>query len=113
MDIVKVSLSGIKVDLSGVKVRFGSAKGNGGLVQLVQKFTGLLAHTHVRTYAFYIIVHVVISRFLIRSIRAFDKSLMHTNTEISGCAVKAVSARLKRWRFLCPSLQPFAGIQSV
>ena len=52
MDIVKVSLSGVKVDLSGVKVRFGSAKGNGGLVQLVQKFTGLLAHTHVRTYAF-------------------------------------------------------------
>ena len=50
MDIVKLSLSGIKVDLSGVKVRFGSAKGNGGLVQ---KFTGLLAHTHVRTHAFY------------------------------------------------------------
>ena len=74
MDIVKVSLSGIKVDLSGVKVRFGSAKGNGGLEQ---KFTGLLAHTHVRTYAFYIIVHVVISRFLIRSIRAFDKFLFH------------------------------------
>ena len=46
MDIVKVSLSGVKVDLSSVKVRFGSAKENGGLVQLVQKFTGLLAHTH-------------------------------------------------------------------
>ena len=46
MDIVKVSLSGVKVDLSGVKVRFGNAKENGGLVQLVQKFAHLLAHTH-------------------------------------------------------------------
>ncbi|WP_291598654.1 hypothetical protein [Bacteroides sp.] len=53
MDIVKVSLSVVEVDLSGVKVRLGSAKENGGLVQLVQKFTGLLAHTHVRTHAFY------------------------------------------------------------
>ena len=112
MDIVKVSLSGVKVDLSGVKVRFGSAKENGGLVQLVQKFTGLLAHTHVRTYAFYIIVHVVISRFLIRSIRAFDKFLFHPYSPPARFSA-SVSARLKRWRFLCPSLQPFAGIQSV
>ena len=49
MDIVKVSLSGVKVDLSGVKVRFGSAKKNGGLVQLVQKFAHFLAHTHAHT----------------------------------------------------------------
>ncbi len=74
MDILKVSLSGVKVDLSGTKVRFGSAKENGGLVQLVQKFAGLLAHTHVRTYAFYIIVHVVISRFLISS---FSIHILH------------------------------------
>ena len=74
MDIVKVSLSGIKVDLSGVKVRFGSAKGNGGLVQLVQKFTGLLAHTHVRTYAFYIIVHEDLSGLLISS---FSIHILH------------------------------------
>ncbi|MBS6239121.1 MAG: hypothetical protein KH897_12350 [Bacteroides sp.] len=47
LGIVKVSLSGVKVDLSGAKVRFGSAKENGGLVQLVQKFAGLLAHTHM------------------------------------------------------------------
>lgn len=68
MDIVKVSLSVVEVDLSGVKVRLGSAKENGGLVQLVQKFTGLLAHahTHVRTHAFY--------NYSARCyIRAFDK----------------------------------------
>ena len=73
MDIVKVSLSVVEVGLSGVKVRLGSAKENGGLVQLVQKFTGLLVHTHVRTHAFYIIAHVVISGLLISYIRAFDK----------------------------------------
>lgn len=68
MDIVKVSLSVVEVDLSGVKVRLGSAKENGGLVQLVQKFTGLLAHTHTcARMRFIIIAHVVISGLLISS----------------------------------------------
>lgn len=53
MDIVKVSLSVVEVDLSGVKVRLGSAKENGGLVQLVQKFTGLLAHTRAHACVLY------------------------------------------------------------
>ena len=97
-------------ELCGVKIEYENPGTVGTVGTEVHRSSG--THTHVRTHAFYIIAHVVISRFLISYIRAFDKFLFHPYS-LPARFSAFVSAKLKRWRFLCPSLQPFAGIQSV